>query len=282
MDKDENYFLDLIRQGEGERIEFKTRLLNEHDIAKVLTAFANTNGGYLLVGVGDKGQILGISDEETRTAVYRLEKICNSIFSYPVKVDSQKIGGRNVVFASVDKAPDHLGPITTGTGELYLRKGDGNVRVTLSTRMFSEGANEIKKKGEIVGFIAMSFRNEEEPALVDYYNAMLRAADRTKLPIKLTRIDLNEGDFEISQQIMTEIEKCSFVIADFTLNPHNVYFEAGFARGVKKRIIQTARKGTVLQFDVRNWTTLFYRNATELEEHLISKLQTTYKELTGG
>ena len=40
MNQDENYFLDLIRQGESERIEFKTRLLNEHDIAKVLTAFA--------------------------------------------------------------------------------------------------------------------------------------------------------------------------------------------------------------------------------------------------
>lgn len=280
MKQDEQYYLDLISQGETDKIEFKTRLLNEHDIAKVLTAFANTNGGYLLVGIGDKGQILGMSDEEALATRYRLNKICSSIFTYPFDVDIAKAQGRNIVYAHIDKAPEHFQPITTGSGELFIRKGDGNIKVTLETRMFSEGANEIKKKGEIIGFIAMSFRNEEEPALIDYYNAMLRAADRSQLPIKLTRIDLQDGDYEISQQIMNEIEKSSFVIADFTLSPHNVYFETGFARGVKKRIIQTARKGTVLQFDVRNWTTLFYRNATELEENLIPKLKSVYKDLT--
>jgi hypothetical protein len=148
--------------------------------------------------------------------------------------------------------------------------------------MFSVGANEIKPKGEIIGFVAMSFRDEEEPSLIDYYNAMLRAAIRTNLPIKLTRIDLAEGDFEISQQIMIEIENANFVLADFTLSPHNVYFEVGFARGVKRPIIQTAKKGTQLQFDVRNWKTLFYRNATELEETLMPKLKETYKSLTNN
>jgi hypothetical protein len=79
---------------------------------------------------------------------------------------------------------------------------------------------------------------------------------------------------------MTEIDKCNFLIADFTLSPHNIYFEIGYARGAKKKIIQTARKGTMLQFDVRNWSTLFYRNATELEEKLVPKLESLYKELT--
>lgn len=279
MDIRQEKYLELIANGESEKVEFKTRLLNEKDIAKILTAFANTRGGYLFIGIGDKGEILGMSDEEALANRYRLNNICKSLFSHNFLVDIIKLNGRTIVFAEIEKAPDHLSPISIGTGETYIRQEDRNIKVTLETRMFSKGANEIKPKGEIVGFIAMSFRNEEEPALIDYYNAMLRAAIKTELPIKLTRIDLQEGDFEISQQIMTEIENSSFVIADFTLNPHNVYFEIGYARGVKKRIIQTARKGTVLQFDVRNWTTLFYRNATELEEGLVSKLKAVYKEL---
>lgn len=279
MQLSEASLLDILTQGENEMVEFKTRLLNQNEIAKVLTAFANTNGGHLFIGVGDKSEITGLSEEEISATINRLTTICSSLFSFPFEVNSLSIQGRNIVHVLIEKAPKHLEPIATSNGEFYIRKGDENIRKTLETRMFSDGTSEIKPKGEIIGFVAMSFRDEEEPSLIDYYKAMLRAAERTKLPIKLTRIDLAEGDFEISQQIMVEIEKVNFVLADFTLNPHNVYFEVGFARGVKKQIIQTARKGTSLQFDVRNWKTLFYRNATELEETLIPKLKDIYKAL---
>jgi len=79
----------------------------------------------------------------------------------------------------------------------------------------------IEAKKRVVVFVAMSFREEEEPSLVDYFRAMERATKETKLPIDLVRVDLVEGDYEISQKIMDEINK-----ADFTLNSRNVYFEA--------------------------------------------------------
>jgi nucleoside 2-deoxyribosyltransferase len=124
----------------------------------------------------------------------------------------------------------------------------------------------------------MSFRAEEEPELVDYFEAMKRACLATKLPIELVRIDLVEGDYEISQKIMDEIDEADIVLADFTLSPANVYFELGYARGCKRRIIQTARRGAKLEFDARNWRTIFYRNATELEESLKSALNDAYAE----
>jgi nucleoside 2-deoxyribosyltransferase len=75
---------------------------------------------------------------------------------------------------------------------------------------------------------------------------------------------------------MTEIDGADIVIADLTLNPRNVYFELGYARGKGKRVIQTARKGTLLEFDIRNWRTLLYRNATQLEEKLIEEIREAY------
>jgi hypothetical protein len=78
---------------------------------------------------------------------------------------------------------------------------------------------------------------------------------------------------------MAEIDKANIVIADFTLSSKNVYFELGYARGTKKRIIQCARKGTELEFDIKMWRTLFYRNATELEEKLIPALKNAYAEV---
>jgi uncharacterized protein YqfA (UPF0365 family) len=91
---------------------------------------------------------------------------------------------------------------------------------------------------------------------------------------------LVDGDFEISQRIMDEIDASDVVLADFTLNPANVYFELGYARGQKRRIIQTARKGTHLEFDVRDWRTIIYRNATEFEVALKSALREAYLGVT--
>lgn len=133
-----------------------------------------------------------------------------------------------------------------------------------------------------VAFVAMSFRDEEEPALVDYFRAMERAAARTNLPITMRRIDLVEGDYEISQRLMDETDAAEIVIADFTLSSRNVYFELGYARGRHKRIIQTARKGENLEFDVRNWRTTFYRNATELEDRFVAELMAAYADVTAG
>jgi predicted HTH transcriptional regulator len=265
---------ELISQGEGPKIEFKTRLVHERQIAVVLTAFANTEGGYLFIGVSENSEILGLSDEESFRVRERLSRICKSLFSFKYQVDIIQINDRKIVYAQIDKAPEHLAPISTGEGKIYKRVGD-NIRPQ-QTRAFSLKTENTKK---IKGFVAMSFRIEEEPALIDYFNAMLRAASNTGLPIELIRMDLEEGDYEISQEIMNKIKDSDFLIADFTLNSHNVYFEAGFARGRELSIIQTTRKDTELQFDVRNWKTLFYRNATELEEKLISRLKKVYIDL---
>jgi hypothetical protein len=71
--------------------------------------------------------------------------------------------------------------------------------------------------GEIRVFVAMSFREEEEPALVDYWQAMLRAAEKARRDFQLTRVDEVEGDYEIVEQFYREIDAAHLVIADLTL-----------------------------------------------------------------
>lgn len=164
-------------------------------------------------------------------------------------------------------------PITTATGEKFERIGT-------ETRLIEKKAPiPSQKRNRIKAFVAMSFKNEEEPALIDYFEAMKRACEKTKLPIKLIRIDQVEGNFEISQEIMNKIDDSQIIIADFTLSPRNVYFEMGYARGAKKKqIIQSARKGTILEFNVRNWKTIFYKNATDLELQIEEELVNAYNK----
>lgn len=273
---------DLIKKGESDIVEFKTRLPAADIISRVFAAFANSNGGILIIGVADDGNIVGLSQDEAVAAINRIHTIASSLLPQTVQLGSVEVQGRFLVYAVVQKVSAHYGPIMSARGEIYQRSGQTIVMIPGSSlkgaiRSIIEKPED--KKDGITVFVAMSFREEEEPSLIDYYKAMERATLNCKLPIKLRRVDLVEGDYEISQKIMGEIDKADIVIADFTLSSRNVYFELGYARGLERRIIQTARKGTQMEFDVRNWRTIFYRNATELETKLLPELQTAFTEL---
>jgi len=65
---------ELIAKGEGERLDFKQTITSAQKIAKTLSAFANTKGGVLLVGIKDNGSPAKIQPEEEK---YMLEMSAN-------------------------------------------------------------------------------------------------------------------------------------------------------------------------------------------------------------
>lgn len=58
-----------------------------------------------------------------------------------------------------------------------------------------------------------------------------------------------------NDQIIAEIRRSAFVVADLTGHPGNVYYEAGFAHGLGRSVIFTCRKDEIkdLRFDVRQY-----------------------------
>lgn len=56
--------LDIIGQGETRHIEFKRLVHSPKKIAKSIVAFANTEGGIILIGVDDDKRITGIHSEK--------------------------------------------------------------------------------------------------------------------------------------------------------------------------------------------------------------------------
>ena len=276
FDTSPSAILDIISHGENVHVEFKTRFV-ERAIARHLTAFANSGGGILIIGVDERNDVLGLSREEGTATLERLQRLAASLLPPALyKTGTVPVSGKLLVYIVVEEAPDSDKPIRLATGDaLGMRDG---VVVELETA--EPAVAEINRTRRTIDvFVAMSFREEEKPSLVDYYEAMKRAAASTRLPLNIIRIDELKGDYEISQRIMDEIDKAQIVLADFTLSPANVYFELGYARGKEKRIIQTARKNTILEFDARNWRTLFYKNATELEKVLIPVFTEAYAEV---
>lgn len=268
---------ELVRAGESATVEFKKALPPDSVLARVLSAFANTEGGILLIGIDERQGIVGVPGRELTGILERLEGVAAEVLFSPAYINATKVPSGWVPFVVVNKAPDHLAPVRTADGKVY-----GRARTQIQELPLAEPAAREEETAPCTVFVAMSFREEEEPALVDYYAAMKRAAKQTGLPLELMRVDQVEGDYDISQKVLTQISAADIVIADFTLSPHNVYYEAGFARGEGKRLILTAHKGTVLEFDVRNWRTIFYKNATELEAALIPALRTAFEEVVSS
>ena len=68
----------LVRQGEGEQLEFKRKANHPDKIVKEMVAFANTRGGHLLIGVDDNGDMPGLrfADEERFVMEQAMKKYC--------------------------------------------------------------------------------------------------------------------------------------------------------------------------------------------------------------
>lgn len=79
MSDEANYIEKLISQGEHQQLDFKFEISDSKKIAKTLVAFANTDGGRLLIGVKDNGRITGVRSEEE----YYMIDAAASMYSKP-------------------------------------------------------------------------------------------------------------------------------------------------------------------------------------------------------
>ena len=64
----------LLGGPEGKTVEFKRNLSSPKPLLKTLVAFANTAGGRLVIGVGDRREIVGVEDPLAEE-----ERLCNLI-----------------------------------------------------------------------------------------------------------------------------------------------------------------------------------------------------------
>jgi len=79
MSDESIYIENLISQGEHQQLDFKFEISDSKKIAKTLVAFANTDGGRLLIGVKDNGRIAGVRSEEE----YYMIDAAASMYSKP-------------------------------------------------------------------------------------------------------------------------------------------------------------------------------------------------------
>ncbi len=120
--------LALISQGENSSVEFKSANAHPDSLAKEIVAFANTQGGTLLIGVEDDGRISGLTesvDHEVRIANIARNNVNPPINIEPVIVDMPE--GR-ILMVRVDRGRDR--PYQTLQNQFLVRVGSTNRTAT--------------------------------------------------------------------------------------------------------------------------------------------------------
>lgn len=128
---DTDFIHSLIAQGEHQQQDFKFEISDARKIARTLSAFANTDGGRLLIGVKDNGKIAGIRSAEEQ---YMIEAAA-SLYCIP-QVDYRMRNfvaeGRTVLVVEIDESPRK--PVYAkdeqGKPLAYLRIADENILAT--------------------------------------------------------------------------------------------------------------------------------------------------------
>lgn len=122
------YIHSLIAEGEHQTQDFKFEISDSRKIAKTLSAFANTDGGRLLIGVKDNGKIAGTRSEEE---LYMIDAAAR-LYCYPeVLYVSQiySVEKRQVMVVDIEACKDKPVYAKDDKGKLlaYLRIDDENI-----------------------------------------------------------------------------------------------------------------------------------------------------------
>jgi predicted HTH transcriptional regulator len=126
--------LELIEEREGVHVEFKQRFSSHEKIAKELIAFANTNGGYLLIGIDDDASVYGIESEKSDTELIRetAEKFCEPPINY--EISFHEIKHKEVLVVEVfeskikpHRIQDFNKSLDLNTAQVYVRVNDKSI-----------------------------------------------------------------------------------------------------------------------------------------------------------
>ena len=128
-------------------------------------------------------------------------------------------------------------------------------------------------------FVAMWF----DESMAHLYDEGIRPAIED-VGYTACRIDRTPSIGKIDDEIIREIRRSRFMVADFTQGPDgsrgSVYYEAGFARGLELPVISTCRKDQIakLAFDTRQFAHIPWTDPQDLRRKLADRIGATIGE----
>jgi nucleoside 2-deoxyribosyltransferase len=144
------------------------------------------------------------------------------------------------------------------------------------TSSLIELAEKVAESRSVVAVMSYADRAD----LDDLYDSLQQVCN--DLRYICVRVTQENTEDRILSEILKSIDRSAFVIVDLTDLRPNVLYEFGYATGLKKRIIVTAKEGTELPFDVKDVPTIFWDGQKKLREDLKAKIGKIVKAGVGS
>lgn len=149
----------------------------------------------------------------------------------------------------------------------------GNITCTVTMSGYRRIAEQATSTDSRQAFVALWFHDSMSQAYEDGILPAIEAAGYSPL-----RIDQKPDANKIDDEIIAEIRRSRFVVADFTHGDDGarggVYFEAGFAMGLGIPVIFTCRKDILgkLHFDTRQYAHIGWETPEQLRVELKNRI----------
>jgi len=121
-------------------------------------------------------------------------------------------------------------------------------------------------------FVAFNFSDDLNTIFNTHVKEAIEELGLTYTIVNQSSTDHNKA---ISDEIIAKLKSSRIVIADFTNHRNSVYFEAGFAMGMKIPIIWTCQEGHEdnLSFDTRQYPHLVWSDGEDLKKQISDRIQ---------
>lgn len=202
MQTDTEYIHSLIAEGEHQQQDFKFEISDARKIAKTFSAFANTDGGRLLIGVKDNGKIAGVrSDEEQYMIEAAAQLYCRPEVEY--RMQTYRVEGRSVLLVEIEESRQK--PVyakdEAGKQLAYLRIRDENILATpVHLRVWQQSGSPV---GELMEYtsrerLLLELLQENDRLSLNRYCRLARLPRRAAehLLAKFVRYGIVEPVFE--------------------------------------------------------------------------------------
>jgi ATP-dependent DNA helicase RecG len=157
----------LIAKGEDSRLQFKADVTNAESLASEMAAFANSDGGAVLLGVADDGSTPGLSRQDVSRINQLIGNAASHLVRSPLTVQTENVAignGRVVIVVTVPKGMDK--PYFDKNGVIWLKVGADKRRVNSKEelrRLFQMSdqfhADELPTKAGIEKLDKLRFRD---------------------------------------------------------------------------------------------------------------------------
>ncbi len=123
--------LEIISKGESSKVQFKENIYNELSIAQEMVAFANTEGGMIIIGVNDKTwEITGLSTEDINRLNNLLVNAAEQQIKPPIYITTENISIKDKLVIVV-KVPKGIAiPYKDKDGIIWVKNGANKRKVT--------------------------------------------------------------------------------------------------------------------------------------------------------